>query len=201
MRRALAALDRKDHSISSSPPVQVESTGAPYRRRAMDESQPGSIENVTWQLSYDRESVDRFSAEVEKTRARLQAEIGAARERVAAAEAAIAAHRAEAQAQLGALVLAAHGELAEIEREQRQLMSTIRAAAEAEAARLLEAARTEAEKIRTAAASLEQQVTGGDEMAEPLFPHVDAPVPGRYSAACRERLKALADRVASADAG
>jgi len=166
----------------------------------MDEPRARPLENVTWKLSYDRASIDRFTTEMEEARASLQAQIDEARARVAAAEAAVAAYRTEAQTQLGAIVLAAHAELAEIEQDHRQLITTIRATAEAEATRLLAAARAEAATMHQTASSLAQPATGGDRRRKRPVRHVDAPAPG-HAAACRERLRVLADKVAGADAG
>jgi hypothetical protein len=111
-------------------------------------------DDLRWQLSYDRSSVDRFLAEVEGERARLQADIRAARERVGASERAAAAREREGLAAIGALALAAREELTRIEAEHRAIITTIQDAAAIEAARVLAAAHREAEAMCASTASL-----------------------------------------------
>lgn len=123
--------------------------------------EPDSLDDVQWEVAYDRDSVSRFLVEVEAERTRLLAEIAAARGRAARAEAQSAARRAAAQVELGELVLAAQAELAAMEREHQELAAGIRAAARAEATRVLEAARAEAAAIRGATASLSSLVNAG----------------------------------------
>ena len=130
----------------------------------------------TWQWSYDQETVQQFMEDVEAERARLRAEIEAADQRVRAAEAAAAAaheaasarSREAAEAELGAIVLAAHEELAVIERQHRRALETMRADAEAEAGRLLDEAREQAIAIRARAALVAQpEVELGPGESEP----------------------------------
>lgn len=113
------------------------------------------LDDVAWQRSYDRASIERFKAEVSAERARLESEIDAARARITAAETAVADQQREA-ATLGALVLAAQRDLADMEDEHARLVSSIRAAADAEAARVVAAARAEAAAMRATASLMAQ---------------------------------------------
>ena len=103
---------------------------------------------MRWQDSNDRASLDRFIAEVELESTQLQRQIEAARARVQDARAA-ATRRADATADFGALLLVAQNELERIEREHREILEAIGAAAREEAARLVAAACDSAAAIRT----------------------------------------------------
>jgi type IV secretory pathway TrbL component len=133
-----------------------------------------SSDDLQWQLSYDRASVDRYLAEIGTERARLQAEIDEALARRDAARAAIVAREAAAQAELGALVLATQNELERIEAGHREVLDTIRRAAEAEAARVLAAAHREVEAMRNVTASLAGSARGRGAGSRPVG-HVDPP--------------------------
>lgn len=137
-------------SPSNFSPVQLPDTDAEYRR-TMEQAQPGGPHDVRWELSYDRASVARFTAEVDQEVARLEAEIEAARAHITAAASGVADRDVAGKAELGDLVLAAQKEVAGIEHEHHLLIALIREAAEAEATRQIAAARAEAEAIRDAA--------------------------------------------------
>ncbi len=122
--------------------------------RVAGDTTPFAPERLRWELSFDRASIDRFTAEVTAERERLQAEIDAARARVATADERVAASMGASEAELGALVTAALHELERMERAHREAVASIRIAAETEAARILEAARAEADAVRAATASL-----------------------------------------------
>lgn len=119
------------------------------------------LDEVRWELAYDRASIDRFAAQVEAERRRLLAEIEAAEARVSIAKSGIAARQAEERVELGSLVLLAQAELAQIEREHHEIVSAIRAAADVEVNRVLDAARAEAAAVRDAAAAMEAVLNGG----------------------------------------
>ena len=108
---------------------------------------------VHWQVAYDRGSVDRFIAEVEAERSRLQGQIETTREHLRQARAA-AARQEDAQAELAARFLAVQEELETIERQHRISLDAIGAEAAQAAARLLAAARKEAEAMRAAGATV-----------------------------------------------
>lgn len=138
-------------SLSVAPPAADDRGGE-------DVDELTRSEDLHWQISYDRASVDRFVAEVEAERARLQAAIEEARARLRQARAEATARQAEAREELGALVLAAQQELEEIERHHRETLEVIQAAAVEEAARLLIRAREEVAAVRATAASLAARV-------------------------------------------
>ncbi|MGC1513376.1 MAG: hypothetical protein WA797_10730 [Acidimicrobiales bacterium] len=106
-----------------------------------------SLENIHWQLSYDRESVERFATEVEEARTRLEAEIADTKLRLAHARKAKAARQPEVTAELGDLVLAAQRELVEMERSHQEIIDSIRTAADLEVQRLLDAAHLEVAQV------------------------------------------------------
>lgn len=142
----------------------VTSTAADDETQGPDATtHPGAppLDDLDWEVAYDRESISQFLAEVETERTRLLNEIAAVRSWLAQGEEQAAARRAAAQGELGELVLAAQAELAAIEREQQEMAAGIRAAAKAEATRVLEAARAEAAAIRGATVSLSTLVNGG----------------------------------------
>lgn len=105
--------------------------------------------DLHWQMSYDRASVDRFVAEVEDQRRRLQAQVDAAREDLREARAA-AARRAEAQVQLAAGFLEVQRELEEGERAHRERLASIDGGAADVAAGLLAAALASVDALRAA---------------------------------------------------
>lgn len=109
---------------------------------------------ISWFSSYDRESVERFLAEVDAEKARLLAAIEEAERRTVVAMTRAAATHKAAQASLGALVLAAQEEISALEREHEVLVERIRSTAEAEASRLLAAATEEAAVMRESARSV-----------------------------------------------
>lgn len=112
------------------------------------------LDDLHWQTTYDRASIERFVAEVDAERARLQSEIDQARSRLGRAQQAQASRRSDLASQLGDLVMDAHRRLVEMERNHQQLIDTIRATAEEEAARILDAARAAAARLGTAAEQL-----------------------------------------------
>jgi len=112
------------------------------------------VEDLRWQLAYDRVSIERFVVEVNTERARLQAEIDDARARLRHAQQARVERQSDLASELGDLVLDAQRRLAEMERSQRELIDAIQATAEDEARRVLDAARTEAARIGSAVARL-----------------------------------------------
>ena len=114
----------------------------------------GALDAVTWHLAYDRESVERYLAALDRERTRLEDEISEAEQRIASADAARTRRTAEQEAGLGAVVSAARAELDRIERERADAVEAIRAEATAEVARIQEAARVEVEAVRAAASSL-----------------------------------------------
>lgn len=115
---------------------------------------PVNPDELSWNISYDRASVDRFLADVEGQRTRLQAEIEAVKRDVAAQRTRANSRVVAVQRELGARVLTTQLELAELETAHHEVMAAIRTAAETEAARVLAAARREVEAMRTATASL-----------------------------------------------
>lgn len=120
--------------------------------------QPATPDDVRWQLSYDRASVDAFLAEVEIERARLQRDIEAARARTEASGRLVEGRGTDALAELGALVVAARTQLTRIEDEHAAIVETIRRASATEAARVLAAAHREVEAMRASTASLARLV-------------------------------------------
>lgn len=112
------------------------------------------LDELHWQTTYDRASIERFVTEVDAERARLKSEIDVARNRLGRAQQAQANHRSDLASQLGDLVMDAHRRLVEMERNHQQLIDTIWATAEEEAARILDAARAEAARLGTAADQL-----------------------------------------------
>ncbi len=113
-----------------------------------------SLENVSWQLSYDRASVERFVADVEATRSTLEAEIDDAKRRLLQAQEAKAERQSDLPSELGAMVLAAQREFVELERSHLEMVNSIKEAASLEAKRILETARLEATQLRNAVDSL-----------------------------------------------
>ncbi len=109
-----------------------------------------SLENVSWQLSYDRASVERFVADVEATRSSLEAEIDDAKRRLLQAQEAKAERQSDLPAELGALVLAAQREFVELERSHLEMVNSIKEAASLEAMRILETARLETTQLQEA---------------------------------------------------
>lgn len=112
------------------------------------------VDDLQWQRAYDRVSIERFVVEVNTERARLEAEIDEARARLRRARQVRVERRSDRDSELGDLALGAQRRLAEMERNQRELIETIQATAENEARRVLEAARTEAARIGSAVTRL-----------------------------------------------
>lgn len=112
------------------------------------------LDELHWQTTYDRASIERFVTEVDAERARLKSEIDVARNRLGRAQQAQANHRSDLASQLGDLVMDAHRRLVEMERNHQQLIDTIWATAEEEATRILDAARAEAARLGIAADQL-----------------------------------------------
>jgi hypothetical protein len=136
---------------------------------------PG-LEGVSWRPSYDRESVDRYLAEVEAEKERLLAEIAAAEERAEAAEArcrtGAAEQSTERDALLGTLMMAARAEVDRVDAEHRAVISAIHALAEEEASRIRVQAEADAAAVRDVVASLSSlaPATPSDELVdEPPF--------------------------------
>lgn len=111
-------------------------------------------EAITWTRSYDRESVDRFLAEVEAHRTGLLRDIDRAIARRDAALESAAAKAAAAAAALGAIALARSSDVARLEEEHQELVATIRSAAETEATRILTAAEREVAAMNEATAAM-----------------------------------------------
>ena len=109
-----------------------------------------TAEALPWRRSYDRTSVERFLADIDAERTRLQRAI----EQVRRERVAVAAGVSDRTAALGAAARAAWRELEHIEGEHREIVATIRAAAETESSRILGAAHREVVAIRASAASL-----------------------------------------------
>lgn len=117
-------------------------------------SMPSNPADLRWSLSYDRVSVDRFLAEIEVQRGALQAQIERAVQAREVAEAAAARRHAAGRTDLGEQVVAAWGELDRLEAEHREIVTTIREAAEREATRVLAAAHREVAAMRESTATL-----------------------------------------------
>ncbi|MGH9273320.1 MAG: hypothetical protein ACRDZU_01630 [Acidimicrobiales bacterium] len=109
---------------------------------------------MRWKLRYERAAVDRFLADTDAERSRLQAEIEVAQAQRDAARRVVAARETEAQATLGAFVFEYEREMAELEVSHHEVITTIRAAAEGEAARVLAAAQREVAAMRDLTVSL-----------------------------------------------
>lgn len=123
---------------------------------------------LAWHSAYDRESVERYFAEVDAARATLLAGISAAEARVAEAEQGLAAQVEVDEARLGALVVAARAEMDRLEDEHRQAVQRLRAEAFAEAAELLAVAEREAADIARASESVSRlSVAGASTTASP----------------------------------
>ena len=120
----------------------------------MDGTMPSTPADLRWSLSYDRVSVDRFLADIEVQRGALQAEIERAVQAREIAEAAVAQRHAAGTTDLGERVVAAWGQLDRIEAEHREIVATIREAAEREAARVLTAAHREVAAMQESTATL-----------------------------------------------
>lgn len=169
----------RDSSTSDRPSGGAAQVGS---ASGAEESRPtsspaGPPSELQWQVSYDRESVDRFVSEIEVERARLDGEIKSARERIERARAGAADRRARVEAELGALVIAAHRELEEIELQHREILDAIAVGAQ-QAVAILSAAREEAAAMLATAATLATHLSGPTEVDLPLSYHVD-PTPFR----------------------
>jgi cell division septum initiation protein DivIVA len=112
------------------------------------------VDDVAWRPSYDRQSVDRYLADVETEKARLLEEIRLAEERVTAAQERGRASTTERDALLGALLLAARAEMERVDTEHRAGVAAIYAAAEEEAAGIRDRAQANATAVREVVASL-----------------------------------------------
>lgn len=137
--------------------VHHEGVGARRSLDAPDVHAGGStlrVDDLQWQPAYDRVSIERFVAEINTERARLEAEIAEARARLRRAQQTLEKRRSDRASELGDLALGAQRQLAEMERSQRELIEAIQATAENEARRVLEAARTEAARIGSAVTRL-----------------------------------------------
>jgi hypothetical protein len=115
-------------------------------------------EDVQWRPLYERASVERFLADTEAERVRLHGEIEMAKAQRDAARHVLAARQTAAQAELGALVFDAERTMAALEDAHREVVRTVRDAAETEAARVLAAAHHEVEVMREVTASLAARV-------------------------------------------
>lgn len=149
--RALIS-DATGHPVSPFRPLSAHRPAVEAGAGATPPDPAGSaLPPLRWQVSYERASVERFVAEVEAERSRLRSQIEESKAEVERAKAA-AARQAAAQAELAAMVLAIQVETARIEREHRDTLEAIGAAAEEAAVRLLAAGREEAAAMRAAAA-------------------------------------------------
>lgn len=146
---------------SSSPLVHPTATAGRYLRR-VDQLGLSSPDELRWELTYERTSVERFIAEIDEEVARLRTEIEAARQRAAAARSGSSARDDGPRSALSELVLAAQRELAAIEAEHERLVVAIRGAAEAEAVRVIVAARAEAAAADAAAEEITTAVRPHD---------------------------------------
>lgn len=131
-------------------------------------SASGGFDQIRWQRAYDRTAVEAFRASVDAERARLTSEIESARERVATLRQAFAG-RSQVRSEVTALVASAQRELAELDKDYQELLTTIRARGEAEAARILTEARTEAAAIQNAVASLSGLQSSPNEASLPAW--------------------------------
>ncbi len=118
---------------------------------------------VTWKPLYERAAVEKFLSDMEAERAHLAAEIEVAQAQRDAARRVRSTRELEAQAELGALVFTLERQMAELEDSHREVIATIRDAAEAEASRVLAAARREVAAMRDMTATLLPLVTGQQE--------------------------------------
>jgi hypothetical protein len=133
------------------------------------------LDDLPWRPAYDRESIERFAAELAAEERRLRTEIEAARGRTAAAATSTPVDPRD----LGALMLAVQDELEALEADHRRLLDGIRAAAEAEAARVLESAREEVAGVRRTAAAFSDLVRGGRSGPARAVDPAPADIPGR----------------------
>lgn len=159
-------------------PLSVRRPAASARAQASaGEAAPArAMSDLCWQPSYERASVDRFLADVDAERVRLQGVIAATKRHLETLRVA-AARRAEAEAEFAAQVLAVQQELEGIEREHRESLEAIDTVAGHAAARLLDAAREEASAMRAAAAAV---VGPGHVRADSGEPRSGRPVDGRH---------------------
>jgi predicted nucleic acid-binding Zn-ribbon protein len=104
--------------------------------------------------------LERYLADAQSERARLEAAIDATRARCAAAEQRGAHAEAVARTEMSALVEATRQHVAELEAEHRHAVASIQADAQAEATRVLADARGRGEALRAST-------------APPSEPHVD----------------------------
>lgn len=107
-------------------------------------SPAATADDLVWQPSYLRASLDQFLAEAEVERMRLLKEIEVIEERVRIAQAGRAKRVSAARGELGSMALAVQAEIARMEQEHEHAVTESRAAAVAEAERLRAAARAEA---------------------------------------------------------
>lgn len=142
--------------------------GAAVHEEGADADAPiAGLEEVAWRPSYDRESVNRYLAEVEAEKSRLLAEIRLAEEREAAAQERYRTKAAtERDAVLGALLLAARAETDRVETEHRETVAAIQALADEESATIRDRAQAEAAAVREAVASLAAISTAGESIRE-----------------------------------
>ncbi len=113
-----------------------------------------ALEAITWTRSYDRQSVDRFLAEIEAQRAGLLRDVERASARRDAALELVAGRTTAAAAALGAIVIARSSDVAKLEEEHQEVIATIRSAAETEAARILTVAEREVAAMHEATAAM-----------------------------------------------
>jgi hypothetical protein len=168
---------RSNGSGHAAPGAAPEVSGGDERADASAPTPVAGLDEVEWHVSYDRESVDRFLAEVEEEKARLTAAIAAAEAREAEARERLATQKAYNEEQLGALVVSARTELDRVEKEHADAVAAIRAEALEKAARILESARREADAVGDASQSLARVVPGDA---------VDDPTPGASERAVAE---------------
>jgi hypothetical protein len=132
----------------------------------------GASLDLRRQLTYDHASVERFLAEGEAERARLQGEIDAAVARREAAHQAAATREAQVHTELGAIVLSTWEEMARIEASHAAIIVTIRDAAAAEAVRVVAAAHREVASMRELTRSLLDALRDGGRPTGPVE-HLD----------------------------
>lgn len=102
----------------------------------------GSTDRLSWQRSYDRASVERYLSEAEARSTQLRAQVAEAQKHMERARAALAKREEARSAELAAMVAEAHRELAALEADHTAAVEATRAAAQAEADRILAEART-----------------------------------------------------------
>ncbi|MCU0311583.1 MAG: hypothetical protein MUE36_11670 [Acidimicrobiales bacterium] len=156
-------------------PPAPEGSDAPATAPTVDDRAPVVPDDLAWQTTYDRASVEAYLSQVDAERAKLEEQIAAAEARTAAARERADRLKAADESKVAALVLAARAELDRMESEHRAAVDGIRSAALEKAARILEVARAEAATVTGAGATI-AGVLGADASPPPASSPAD-PVP------------------------